>query len=207
MQEGVMRHLVLLLVLCVLAADVPAQEQTLLKSGHLEKTGFGGPVIKFTSVHDQGAVMVGGRGGWIFNHSMALGGGLYGVVNEVDAPKSALPLEGPLDIEFGYGGFEAEYVLHSNSLIHSSFYALIGGGVTNFVKDTGSKLESNEQAGESHFMFVLEPAVNAELNVITWFRINAGISYRLTIGANQEGLDDSDFSGLTGSITFKFGRF
>jgi hypothetical protein len=202
-----MRHLALLLTFCVLAADVQAQEQTLFKSGQLEKTGFGGPVIKFTSVHNQGAVMVGGRGGWIFSHSMALGGGLYGLVNEVDAPKSALPFEGPLDIEFGYGGFEAEYILHPNSLIHSSFYVLIGGGATNFVKDVGSKFESNEQAGESHFMFVLEPAVNAELNVITWFRLNAGVSYRLTIGASPEELDDGDFSGLTGSITFKFGRF
>lgn len=96
------RTFVVMLIAC--AADLVAQEQTLLKSEG-ERGGFGGPVIKFTSVNGQAAILVGGRGGWIFDHSLAIGGGAYTVVNEIDAPKDALPLEGPLDIEFGYLGF------------------------------------------------------------------------------------------------------
>jgi hypothetical protein len=202
-----MRHLVFVILLFAFAADVAAQEEQTLFKGEYEKGGFGGPVVKFTSINDQSAVMVGGRGGWILNHSLVLGGGGYGVVTEVNAPEGALPLEGPLDIEFGYGGFEVEYIIHPKSLVHFSIYTLIGGGVTNFVKDVGAVTESNEQAGESHFMFVLEPTVNAELNVTTWFRLNAGMSYRLTSGVNQEGLNDSDFSGMAATLTFKFGKF
>ncbi len=57
------------------------------------------------------------------------------------------------------------------------------------------------------FVFVLEPAVNAELNVTTWFRLNAGVSYRFVTGVTQVGLDNGDFSGPTATLTFKFGTF
>jgi hypothetical protein len=202
-----MRQLLFIIILYAFAVNVASQEEQTLFKSEFEKGGFGGPVVKFTRVNDQNALMIGGRGGWIINHSIILGGGAYGVVTEVDAAAGILPSEGPLDIEFGYGGFEIEYVNNPKSLVHYSIYALIGGGAANFVKDVGSVSESNEQVGETDFMFVFEPAVNAELNITTWFRLNAGLSYRLTSGANQEGLSDSDFSGITATITFKFGRF
>lgn len=201
-----MRYLVCIIILFVLAAGAAAQEETLFK-GDVARGGFGGPVLKYTRIYDQGAFMIGGRGGWILNHSLVLGGGGYGVFTEVDAPEETLPEEGPLDIEFGYGGFEAEYILHPNSLTHFSLYLLIGGGATNFVKDVGSVLDSNEQIGESDFVLVLEPAVNGELNVTKWFRLNGGVSYRLVNGVDQPGLENSDFSGVTATLNFKFGHF
>jgi len=136
-----------------------------------------------------------------------LGGGGYGVVTEIDAPKGVLPLEGPLDIKFGYVGFEAEYIFDPNSLAHFSIYPLIGGGTINFAKDVGPVTESNQTIGESDFVFVLEPAVNAELNVTTWLRLNGGASYRLVTGVSQPGLSDSDFSGVAATLIFKFGNF
>jgi hypothetical protein len=125
-----MRHLIYVIMLYAFATDVSAQEVIKDDSG---SGGFGGPVVKLTSVNHQSAVMFGGRGGWIINHSLMLGGGLYGVVNDVDAPEGVLPLEGPLDIEFGYLGFEVEYIIHPKSLFHYSIYTLIGGAATNFV--------------------------------------------------------------------------
>jgi len=203
-----MRQLVFVIMLVAFAVGVAAQEEQTLFKGNFEKTGgFGGPVVKFTAINNQSAVMVGGRGGWIINHSLVLGGGGYGVASEVDAPAGVLPMKGPLDIEFGYGGFELEYIIHPRSLVHFSLYTLIGGGATNFVKDVGAVTDSNEQAGESDFVFVLEPAVNAELNVTTWFHLNAGVSYRLVTGVKQEGLENRDFSGIAATLTFKFGKF
>jgi hypothetical protein len=200
------RHLAFVITLFVFAAGGAAQEQTLIK-GNFETGGFGAPVVKVTTIKDQSAVMIGGRGGWIINHSLVLGGGAYGVVNEVDAPEGALPEQGPLDIEFGYGGFEMEYIVRPESLMHFGTYILIGGGATNYVKDVGPVTESNEQVGETDFLFVLEPAVNGELNVTTWFRLNAGVSYRVVAGVNQVGLKNSDFSGVAASLTLKFGKF
>ena len=201
-----MRNFLFVIMLFVFAVNLAAQEQTLFNDDY-KTSGFGGPVVKFTNINDQFAVLIGGRGGWILNHSLLLGGGLYGVANEVDAPEGALPLEGPLDIEFGYGGFELEYIIHPKSLVHYSVYTLIGAGATNYVKKFNSFFESNEQAGETDFLFVLQPAVNAELNVTTWFRLNAGISYLLVVGVDQNALDNQDFSGIAAILTFKFGKF
>jgi hypothetical protein len=56
-------------------------------------------------------------------------------------------------------------------------------------------------------MFVLELAANAEMNITTWFHLNAGVSYRVTGGVNQVGLSDRDFSNVAATLTFKFGSF
>lgn len=202
-----MRILTCVVMLSALAASGWGQERTIF-NGDVERSGFGGPVIRFSRIHDQSAILIGGRGGWILNHSLVLGGGGYGVISEIDAPEGALgPEEGPLDIEFGYGGFEIEYIVDSDSRAHYTVYTLIGIGATNYVKDSGSVWESNEQSGESDFLFVLEPAVTGELNVTTWFRFNLGVSYRLVNGVDQAMLDDGDFSGPAVSITLKFGKF
>ncbi len=204
-----MRRLLFVIMLLAFATNIAAQEEETLFKGDFEKGGFGGPVVKFTSIKNTNALMVGGRGGWIINHSLVLGGGGYGLVTEVDAPEGALSEseEGPLDIEFGYGGFEVEYIIHPRSLAHFSIYTLIGAGANNYVKDVGAVTESNQQVGETDFMFVLEPAVNAELNVTNWFRLNAGLSYRLVTGVSQDLLKNGDFSGMTATLTFKFGNF
>jgi hypothetical protein len=193
-------------MLLAFAATIVAQEETLLQS-EINGGGFGGPVVKFTSISDQSAVMIGGRGGWIIHHRLVIGGGGYAVVNEIDAPEGVLPLEAPLDIEFGYGGFELEYIFHPKSLLHYSFYLLLGGGDNHYVKDVGPVSESKQTAGESDFVFILEPALNAELNITKWFRLNAGVSYRLVTGVEQESLLESDFSGISGAVTLKFGKF
>ena len=189
-----------IIMLFAFEVTASAQERTLI-GGDIESSGFGGPVVRYTRINDQGAFLVGGRGGWIINNVLVLGGGGYGVFTEVDAP------EGALDIEFGYGGFEMEYIVHPSSLGHFTGYTLVGGGTTNFVKDVGEVTDSNEQVGESDFAFVVEPAVAFELNVTTWFRLNAGVSYRLVNGIDQPGLKDDDFSGPAAILTFKFGNF
>ena len=201
-----MRYLTLFIMLFMVATNAAAQEETLFKEEN-ETSGFGGPVVKYTTIHNQRAVMLGGRGGWIIDHSFIIGGGAYGTASEVNAPAGVLPLAGPLDIKFEYGGLELEYLFKPNSLGHLGMYVLIGGGTIKYDKDRGGDGESNEQAGENDYVFVLEPAVTGELNVTTWFRLNAGISYRHVSGVTQVGLKQSDFSGPAATLTFKFGTF
>lgn len=200
-----MRFVAVFAALFLSATNVAAQERTLFKGD--ETGGFGGPVVKFTTVKDRGVVMVGGRGGWIIGHSLVIGGGGYGVVTEVDAPGQVLPGEGPLDLKFGYGGFELEYIVHPNSLGHFGVGTLIGGGDAHFVKDVGPVTRSTQTVGESDAVVVVEPAVNAELNVTPWFRLNAGASYRWVSGIDQAGLKNGDFGGMAATLTLKFGTF
>jgi hypothetical protein len=187
------------------AAEASAQEQTLLKG---EKTGaFGGPVVKFTRIHGRTAVMVGGRGGWIIGRSLVLGGGGYGVATEVDAPEGALQGEGPLDIKFGYGGFDVEYLLQPDSLWHLSVGTLVGGGDNHFVRDVGPLGKSTQTTGESDAVWVVEPGVNAELNVTPWFRVAGGVSYRFVGAVDQVVLKKRDFNGPAATLTLRFGTF
>lgn len=55
-------------------------------------------------------------------------------------------------------------------------------------------------------VFVLEPALNVELNVTTCFRLNAGAGYRWISAIDDPGLDSADLSVLYGQVTFSSDR-
>jgi hypothetical protein len=82
---------------------------------------------------------------------------------------------------------------------------LIGAGGVNYRDEYYSSWEDwNYNSDE---FFVLEPALNVELNITSFFRINAGASYRYISGINYDNLRNEDFSGFSGVLTFKFGSF
>lgn len=195
-----MKRIIVLFVL--LSCTLSAQEQTIFGTSEISHGGFGAPVVKFSSIRDQFAVLVGGRGGWIINHTLVLGGGGYGLANEVTGTKSYLGEE--MLINFGYGGFEMEYIINSDKVLHATVYLLIGAGG---VSHRSSYYYDDAWFGDSDEFFVCEPAVNAELNILSFMRINLGLGYRYINGIKDENLTDADFSGLSGNLTFKFGSF
>ncbi len=195
-----MKKTVIIFVACVMVTPVLAQEETLI-SGQLEYGGYGGPVVKFTTINDDWEVMVGGRGGWIINHSFVLGGGGYGLVTDVEALH--IDSSGDVVLELGYGGGMREYVGKPNELIHYSVSLLIGGGGVNYIREiTDTRLYSDADA-----FFVLEPEVNFMLNITTHFRAGFGAGYRLIGGVDLAGLSDSDIGGLSINMVFKFGDY
>ena len=124
LREAHMRWAIAVLAaLAVGTADGGAQERTLV-GDHVESGGFGAPVVKFTEVLGDFAVLAGGRGAWIIDHTIMIGGGGYGLVNDVydfrlvPAPR----------IQFGSGGLELAVVAASNSVVHCSWMSLVGGG-------------------------------------------------------------------------------
>ena len=78
----------------ILSFQLFAQEETLLGSSEVTHGGFGGPVIKYTQIKGEPAVLVGGRGGWIINHTFIIGGGGYGLVNDIKANNPLIILPG-----------------------------------------------------------------------------------------------------------------
>jgi hypothetical protein len=73
------------LMIMIWTLPVFAGDETLF-SGNVEHGGFGGPVVKFTQIKDEFGVLVGGRGGWIINHSFVLGAGGYGDSGAIPQP-------------------------------------------------------------------------------------------------------------------------
>lgn len=184
------KYILLLLVLFIaIPVTVNAQQKTLIGE-EVTHGGAGGPVVKLTYLNNTFCVLTGGYGGWIINHTFLLGGGGYGLSTDVFVSGNKL--------YFGYGGLVAEYIGFSDEVIHFKAGALIGPGSASY----------NLEGADARAFFVLEPGADVEINVVSFFRICAGLSYRFVIGATGiSGVSDASLSGLAGEIVFKFGWF
>lgn len=174
------------------------QQQTLL-SGKIDHGGYGGPVLKGIQIGDKPGLMVGGRGGWIIDHTFIVGGGGYGLVTEVDAPGDSL-------LNLGYGGLSVDLVLRSDELIHLTVGSMFGAGGIGLRSRDGMDMNDEFQNDQNEF-FVMEPEVNVELNVASFFRLCGGVSYQYFDGIDAFGFTDEHFNGLAANLMFKFGTF
>jgi hypothetical protein len=191
-----------------LAASAVAEEHNLL-SGTLVHGGYGAPVVKFTNVNGRAAVLVGGQGQWIINHMVALGIGGYGMT-----PNQERLGTGPSrwmnnpDLAFSYGGLLVSFISESDQVAHPTIDLLIGGGSVDLVRHSES---GDDYSDDSHALhdgiFVIEPSLNAEVNIVRFMRANIGVSYRFASGVSDFGFDSSDFSGLSATLALKFGKF
>jgi hypothetical protein len=180
--------------------EARSQEQTLVGSGDLTHGGYGGPVVRFTSIRGEGAVMAGGRGGWIINHRFVLGGAGYGLTSTVDA-RTPGPFGEPY-LEFSYGGVTLEYVINSDRVVHGSVELLVGSG------SISRRMEwDGDRGGPEDVISVIEPGATVDLNVTPWFRLSAGASYRFVSGSRRGIATNADVSSASGSLIFRFGKF
>lgn len=204
-----MKTISFVLALFMFSAQSFAQEQTLI-NGPIESGGFGGPVVKFSQVSNRFAVLAGGYGGWIINHSFLIGGGGYGLVNNIAASPAAQAYFGTtsdLRTQFGYGGLVLEYIGAPDNLIHFTMSTLIGAGGVDYTYRYDLFNSNYDNMGHASACFVLEPSAGLELNITQFFRLNAGASYRFVRGTDLPGITDTDLSALSGYLTFKFGKF
>lgn len=195
-----MKTIITLILFSLFTLSAFAQEEETLISSEIKSGGFGGPVLKVTSINGETGVLIGGRGGWIINHSFIIGGGGYGLVTNVSAKTPSI--FGERYLNFGYGGLELEYIPASNDLMHVSFMTLIGAGGIGY-RDA----DFNVRRNNTNAFFVLEPAANMTLNVTRYFRISAGFSYRYISGVETAASSNTDLSGPSGMLTFRFGKF
>ncbi|MEO0184327.1 MAG: hypothetical protein ABIL22_01715 [candidate division WOR-3 bacterium] len=173
------------------------QDEVLIR-GPVEKGIFGGVVVKFSEINQEFACLIGGRGGFIFNHVFAIGGGGYGLANPITV-HTVYPLR-DYTMDYGYGGLILELVFGSRKLVHFGVNTLIGGGSLCY------RTAYYEPWYDDAF-FVLEPSAELTLNITKCFRMDIGGSYRYICGTDLDGVSDRGLSGATGHITFKFGRF
>jgi hypothetical protein len=163
--------------------------------------GFGGPTFQATSIAGETAFLMGGEGAMIVNHTFGVGGAGYGLINEIERNDNSVKSK----IKFGYGGVKFYYVSNYDKLFHFTAALLIGaGGINEEEKDV---ITGHEEENETDKLFLLIPALGVEMNVTKIFRIEFAAKYRYVNGVDLENYSDKDFSGLTISLFFKFGRF
>ncbi len=184
----------------------------------IEHGGFGAFVMKYTPINGTPSLMVGGRGGWIINHTLSIGGGGYAqVVGNKESDYNHPWTGAHPTLMMSQFGLELEYTLASQKGIHATVLFHVGGGSLSYewidfdnFDYNGHDYYDDDNLGHD-FFFQMEPSVNVELNVTKWFRLNAGIGYRFVSGVNYkfngEEFKNSDISGITGNLQFKFGSF
>ena len=172
---------------------VGADEAATLLDAGIQTGGFGGPLVKFTEMNDELSVIVGGRGGAIYNESFVVGGGLYFLANTSHVRDPSLSRE---NLWMWYGGIEFEYITRPRSLTHLSFSVLMGPGFAAW-----------SNFDDKDVFFVLEPGLNGILNITPSLRVGVGASYRLVGSVELQGLSNGGVSGPAGAIMFKFGGY
>ncbi len=179
--------------------SICAHADSLFSSGSISGV-FGGPLIKYTKLNSEDALIVGARGGWAFNSTFTIGGGAYGLLNDI--PINAAQSDTNF-INLGYGGIIAEYVGMSDELIHWQVNMLLGTGAVS--------TRNGNKTGKNDMIFIIEPGADGVLNISSTIRVALGISYRIVSGVDSDNfngyLKNCDLSGFTASLTMLFGSF
>jgi hypothetical protein len=201
-----MKKMILILLVTLIPTLAFAQEQTLLGGGEIKHGGYVALETKFTTVSDDFALLVGCRAAWILNSTFGIGIGGYGLVTEHQVADYNSNTK--VFFETGYGGLTLDYIHNSDKLVHFTVSTLVGFGGAIYTDVRDWEQDDRPRASfERDTYFVLEPGINAELNVAPYFRINLGGSYRYINGLNLSQHTSKDFTGFSGNITFKVGLF
>jgi hypothetical protein len=176
--------------------------------GHDREGGVYGVLSTGYSVVDnRHAVLFGGRFGWLASHSVGIGFGATGFMNEFHYE----PFLGrEVSLAGGYGGIYIEPILFPRFPVHLSFPVLFGGGGISYVSKEGYQ---NENLIEDSAAFLLiEPAAEIELNLTRHCRLSLGASYRFptSFDIGLSGLQDARVESVKGAsytLSIKFGRF
>ena len=216
-----MKKTITLLTLILLAGFSFAQEEsedgmkTLIKK-NTKFGGFMGVTVKLSDVHDSNTILVGGTMGALFNDNFMFGFGGYGISSSsrFDGKRFATsPTTEPMYLYGGYGGLILGYKLMPNEIIHVSFPVLIGGGefeVSHIKNSDVDNINFGDIVDQSSAL-VVEPAVEAEINVTKFFRIAVGGSYRVVQGLSMNeqlnNITDESMTSWATHISLKFGKF
>ncbi len=161
----------------------------------------------YTEIDNKQAVLFGGRFGWIASHSLGVGIGATGFINEYHYEPS---LDREVFLAGGYGGLYIEPILFPRFPVHLSFPTLFGAGGISYVSKESDI--NNNLIEDSEAFLLIEPGAELELNLTRFFRLAVGATYRFptsfdvglsgTPTASAESL-----KGLSYMVTLKFGKF
>jgi hypothetical protein len=205
-------HIVALAILIVSSAlSVSAQEiQTLFKGGHKPITAYGAISNKFTSIRGEYANMAEIYGGIFVDRHFFIGLSGSAVTNDLKVPQKFLSdPDRDLSYEYAQFGLMTEYVFFSNRVVHFNVGLFSGAGTTVQYERNYEDWDEEEPEfdNDENFFYVIEPGVQAEVNVFRWMRFSPGISWRKSFGSDGLGMSDSDISAVSYNVTLKFGKF
>lgn len=204
---------ILAIVFAVMAAnaqdDYQDNEIRTVFSKHKSNGGYGALSMGYSQIDGHDAFVAGGRGAFIFDHSLAIGLGGYGFVNNLDVHSYRHP-NYKLSLTGGYGGIFVEPIVAGRMPVHLSFPVLFGmGGISQVDLYNWDYWGPSDPIRNYDYdvYFVIEPAVELEFNLARIFRTSAYVSYRFTSNIEMYETDKDVLNGFNMGLTFKFGKF
>jgi len=181
--------------------------RTLIGSNRGSNGGYGSFGAGYTIIDGKDAVTVTGRAAWIMNHSLAFGFAGTGFAN---AFSSTADPDKVVNLTGGYGGLMLEPIFLPKLPIHLSFPVIAGvGGIayTTSNKPYNSWEYYDTWVEDTQTFLIAEPGVELELNVLRFFRMSFGVSYRFTTDINWDYSSRDVLQGWNAGMSFKFGKF
>lgn len=156
--------------------------------------------LTYTELGGEDAYLGGVQVGGLLNDSFSAGLVLRALVTEIEPGYNGY--NNPEEFDFGYGGLSLEYTFLARRLVHASVSGLVGGGWLRLDRTSDGEDKDIQ-------LFVLEPGVNAMVNVTQRTELGLGVSYRHTDPYSNkiEGLSDGDLSGAAVSIFLRVTEF
>jgi hypothetical protein len=191
--------------------------QTLFRPG-TGITGFGSMDTRFTRLRGEEALLLGIKGGIIFDGRLFVGLSGHGMVTpnrftgQTSSP-GGIQVDRNLSLKFGYGGVELGYALAPVKVVHIYIPVLFGAGMGEVVHKFDDQVDFNsvpysEAVVDNSIFLVVEPGLQVEVNILPYMKFGFGGSYRQVFGANLAfGIDDPSLSGWAGSFTVTWGVF
>ncbi len=155
------------------------------RNGNVSHGGYGAITVGYSNIDGRDAILVGGRAAWVANHRFALGLAGHGFFNNLDKSYS-YDNPGDYSLAGGYGGLLLEPIIMPASPVHISVPILLGvGGVAATHRDKWDNYQnSNNYYYDNDVFLVVEPGIDIEFNIVKFFRLGVGASYRLTNGVD-----------------------
>jgi hypothetical protein len=176
----------------------------------IQHGGYGAISIGYTQIDGEDVMTLGGRAAWVIDHHVAMGFAGKAFMNSVYIDKYFPDADGYYLVG-GYGGFFVEPIIAPNFPVHVSLPVLIGGGglaLNNYTwMDYNWDDNTEYDPYDYDAFFVVEPGVEIELNVVKFFRVAFGASYRFTSDLHMAYVPKDMMNGFNGTVTFKFGLF
>ncbi len=222
--KTIKNFLILFSVICGLQLHAQDEQQMkyLFEGGKVHVSGFGGPIMEFSSVGNDFAFLMGGGGGILLNHTLLLGGYGEGLTTNhyvdisnymTDYGQNKYSFTG--QVNFGHGGFWIGYVNKANSPVHFAVTSKLGWGSISLY-DTYDKSMYYSGDEFTDEVFVIQPQIEADLNFTKWMKMNIGVGYRFVTGVDKKYhssdgykqiYDSKDFNKPELTLSLLFGNF
>lgn len=193
--------------------------------GKVHVSGFGAYTIGFSELYGDLAVYNGGGGAVLLNQAFYFGAYGTGLSTSHIADEITIKTGDQLDTfddlrtRFGHGGFWLGYIHQSNKPVHFGISTKLGWGAVSLTEDYSYNYDDNYNYYSivSDNVFVVNPQLEVELNMLRWFKINASAGYQFVTGIDQSYINadgnktqyfgKNDFNKPVFNLTFAFGGF